>query len=52
MAAQELQLLYARSHDLSDAQHRLWRILNRCARSEIPELLRRQKDFMDGAVSA
>jgi transposase len=40
MAAQELQLLYARSHDLADAQRRLWRILDRCARSEVPELLR------------
>ncbi len=29
MVAQELQLLYARSHDLSDAKHRLWRILDR-----------------------
>jgi hypothetical protein len=40
MAAQELQLLYARSHDLADAQRRLWRILDRCARSDAPELLR------------
>ncbi len=40
MAAQELQLLYARSHDLADAKQRLWRILDRCARSEVPELLR------------
>ena len=40
MAAQELQLLYARSHDLADAKRRLWRILDRCARSEVPELLR------------
>jgi len=40
MVAQELQLLYARSHDLSDARRRLWRILDRCARSDVPELLR------------
>ncbi len=40
MVAQELQLLYARSHDLTDAKHRLWRILDRCARSDVPELLR------------
>jgi transposase len=40
MVAQELQLLYARSHDLADAKHRLWRILDRCARSDVPELLR------------
>ncbi|MBW3640115.1 MAG: ISL3 family transposase [Actinobacteria bacterium] len=40
MVAQELQLLYARSHDLADAKQRLWRILDRCARSEVPELLR------------
>jgi transposase len=40
MAAQELQLLYASSHDLSDAKRRLWRILDRCARSDVPELLR------------
>jgi len=40
MVAQELQLLYARSHDLSEAKHRLWRILDRCARSDIPGLLR------------
>jgi transposase len=38
MVAQELQLLYARSHDLADAKHRLWRILHRCARSDVPEL--------------
>ena len=40
MAARELQLLYARSHDLADAKQRLWRVLDRCARSEVPELLR------------
>ena len=40
MVAQELQLLYARSHDLADARHRIWRILDRCARSDVPELLR------------
>ena len=40
MAAQELQMLYARSHDLADAQRRLWRIWDRCARSDVPELLR------------
>jgi transposase len=36
MVAQELQLLYARSHDLTDARRRLWRIWDRCARSEVP----------------
>jgi len=40
IVAQELMLLYRRSHDLRDAQHRLWKILDRCARSEAPELLR------------
>jgi hypothetical protein len=40
MAAQELQLLDARSHDLSDAKRRLRRILDRCAGSDVPELLR------------
>jgi transposase len=40
MAAQELQLLYARSHDLADAKRRLWRILDRCACSQVPELHR------------
>jgi len=40
MVAQELQMLYARSHDLTDAQRRLWRIWDRCARSDVPELLR------------
>ena len=40
MVAQELQLLYARSHDLTDARRRLWRIWDRCARSDVPELLR------------
>lgn len=40
MVAQELQLLYARGHDLADAKHRLWRILDRCARADVPELLR------------
>ncbi len=39
-AAQELQFLYARSHDRADAQRRLHRILDRCARSEVPELHR------------
>lgn len=29
MVAQELQLLYARGHDLTDARQRLWRILDR-----------------------
>jgi hypothetical protein len=37
MVAQELQLLYARSHDLADASSRLWRILDRCARSDVPD---------------
>lgn len=40
IVAQELQLLYRRSHDLAEAGPRLWRILDRCARSEVPELLR------------
>ncbi len=40
MAAQELQLLHRRSHDLAEARHRLWRVLARCARSNVPELLR------------
>jgi len=40
MAAQELQLLYSRSRALPDAQRRLWAILDRCAQSDIPELLR------------
>lgn len=40
IVAQELMLLYKRSHDLAGARHRLWRILDRCARSEVPELLR------------
>ena len=40
IVAQELMLLYRRSHDLLDAQHRLWKILDRCVRSEVPELLR------------
>lgn len=40
MVAQELQMLYARSHDLADTQRRLWRIWDRCARSDVPELLR------------
>ena len=40
MTAQELQFLYARSHDLADAKRRLWRILDRCARSNVPELHR------------
>ncbi len=36
MVAQELQLLYARSHDLTDARRRPWRILDHCARSDVP----------------
>jgi transposase len=40
MAAQELQFLYARSRDRADARHRLYKILDRCARSDIPELTR------------
>lgn len=40
IVAQELMLLYKRSHDLADAKHRLWKILDRCARSDTPELLR------------
>lgn len=33
-------MLYRRSRDLSQARHRLWRILDRCARSSVPELHR------------
>ncbi len=40
IVAQELMLLYRRSHDLRDAQHRLYKILDRCAHSPVPELLR------------
>jgi hypothetical protein len=40
IVGQELQLLYRRSHDLPEARHRRWKILDRCARSEVPELLR------------
>jgi len=40
IVAQELMLLYQRARDLLDAQHRLWKIQDRCARSEVPELLR------------
>ncbi len=40
MVSQELQLLYARARDLSDARRRLHRILDRCARAEVPELIR------------
>ncbi len=40
MAAQELQLLYARSRDLTDARRRLHRLLDRYARAEVPELTR------------
>ena len=40
MTAQELQLLYSRSRNLPDAKGRLWRILDRCAQSDVPELLR------------
>lgn len=40
MAAQELLMLYSRSHDLAEAKHRLWFILDRCARSDVPELHR------------
>ncbi len=36
--SQELQLLYARSHDLADARRRLHRVLDRCAQAEVPEL--------------
>ncbi len=28
------------AHDLSDAKHQLWRILDRCASCDVPELLR------------
>jgi len=52
--AQELMLLYKPSHDLADAKHRLWKILNRCARSETPELLRlaRTLDAWQGELLA
>jgi transposase len=40
IVGQELQLLYRRSHDQAEARHRLWKILDRCARSDVPELLR------------
>ena len=40
MIAQEVTLVSARSHDLTDAKHRLCRIWDRCARSEVPERLR------------
>lgn len=40
MTAQELQFLYARAHDQADAAHRLYKVLDRCARSEVPELHR------------
>jgi len=45
-------LLYKRSHDLADAKHRLWKILNRCARSETPELLRLAGPWMPGRASS
>ena len=32
-------MLYDRSHDLADATRPLWQILDRCARSDVPELL-------------
>ncbi len=40
MVGQELMLLYARSRDLAEAKQRLWAILDRCAQSDFPELLR------------
>ncbi len=40
MVSQELQLLYARARDLPDARRRLHRVLDRCARAEVPELIR------------
>ena len=54
ITAQELMLLYKRSHDLADAKHRLWKILNGCARSETPELLRlaRTRDAWQGELLA
>ncbi len=39
MVAQELQLLYASSHDLADARRRLHR-LDHCARADVAELTR------------
>jgi len=38
--SQELQLLYARARDLGDARRRLHRVLDRCARADVPELVR------------
>ncbi len=38
MVAQELQLLEARSRDLPDAGRRLHRVLDRCARADVPAL--------------
>jgi transposase len=40
MAAHELRYLYRRGHDLPDARRRLHDVLQRCAFSEVPELLR------------
>ncbi len=40
MVSQEPQLLYARSRDLADARRRLHRVLDRCARADVPELTR------------
>jgi len=40
MVGQELMLFYARSRDLAEAKRRLWAILDRCAQSNVPELLR------------
>jgi hypothetical protein len=36
IVGQERQLLYRRSHDLAEARHRLWKILDRCAGSKAP----------------
>ncbi len=51
MVAQELQLLYARARDLSDARRRLHRVLDRCARAEVPELTRLGPPSTPGATS-
>ncbi len=40
MVSQELQLLYDRSRGLAHARRRLHRILDRCARADVPELTR------------
>ncbi len=51
MAAQELQFLYARSRDRADARHQLFKILDRCARSDVPELYRLAAPWTPGSPS-